>query len=169
MVSTRHHRPHGYWIFSRMVGPLCVLVLCTGAWAQGPRLPPADPRQPSAAKGLSVTVRDGRLSVDVQEADMAEVLAHIGRQAGIRIFARPKRWETGQCALLRRRPGRRASPSAAVGVPQSYLPVCQSTGRGRDDCRSAGLRGGPGRAPPANDPGGARRVPPRAPDWRARR
>ena len=89
MVSTRHHQPNGYWIISMLVGLLGFLVLCTGAWAQGKRLQTDDTRQKSAAKGLYVAVHEGRLSVDVQEADMAEVLAQIGQQAGIRISSGP--------------------------------------------------------------------------------
>jgi hypothetical protein len=45
--------------------------------------------QKSAASKLAVVVQQGQLSVDVQEADLEEVLAHIGRQAGIRISPGP--------------------------------------------------------------------------------
>ena len=89
MVSTRHHRPTGYWIFSMLVSLLCFLVPCTGAWSQGKRLQTDDTRQRSAGQGLYVAVQEGRLSVDLQEADMAEVLAQIGRQAGIRVSSGP--------------------------------------------------------------------------------
>ena len=89
MVSTRHHRPAGYWIFSMLVSLLCFLVPCTGAWSQGKRLQTDDTRQRSAGQGLYVAVQEGRLSVDLQEADMAEVLTQIGRQAGIRVSSGP--------------------------------------------------------------------------------
>jgi len=48
-----------------------------------------DTRQRRAAKGLRVVVQAGQLSVDVQEAELGEVLAQIGRQAGIRISSGP--------------------------------------------------------------------------------
>ncbi len=169
MVSTRPHRPHGDWIVSRLVGLLCVLVLCTGAWAQGPRLPPADPRPPSTAKGLSVAVHDGRLSVDVQEADLAEVLAHIGRQAGIRISPGPSAGkrvsarfsdvalEDGLRRLLR-------------SVSLSHIFLYASRPAGAVTIAEVRVLGeGQDVPPPPAHPCGARRVPPRAPDWRARR
>jgi hypothetical protein len=89
MVSTRHEQHNGYWVFSMLVGFLCLLVPCMGAWSQGQRLQTEDMRQKSAAKGRYVAVHEGRLSVDLQEADMAEVLAHIGQQASIRIISGP--------------------------------------------------------------------------------
>jgi hypothetical protein len=72
-----------------LVGLLCCLVPCTGAWSQGKRLQTEDTHQKSAAKRLDVAVHEGRLSLDLQEADMEEVLAQIGRQAGIRISPGP--------------------------------------------------------------------------------
>jgi hypothetical protein len=89
MVSTRHRRHNGSWIFSMLVGLLCCLVPCTGAWSEGKRLQPEDTRQQNTAKGPYVAVQEGRLSVDVQEADIGEVLEQIGRQAGIRISSGP--------------------------------------------------------------------------------
>jgi hypothetical protein len=88
-VSNRHDSYTGYWIFSIVAGLLCLLIPCTGAWAQGKGLRAEDTRQKGAAKGLQVVVQEGRLSVDVQEADLGEVLAHIGRQANIRISSGP--------------------------------------------------------------------------------
>jgi hypothetical protein len=72
-----------------VAGLLCLLIPCTGAWSQGKGLQAQDTRQRSAAKGLHVVVQEGRLSVDVQEADLGEVLAQVGRQAGIRISSGP--------------------------------------------------------------------------------
>lgn len=89
MVSTGHHRHNGSWIVSLLVGLLCCLVLCTGAWSEGKRLQPENTRQKNGAKGLNVVVQGGQLSVDLQEADMGEVLEQIGRQAGIRISSGP--------------------------------------------------------------------------------
>lgn len=88
-MSTRHHRDKGYWIVGIAAGLFLLLIPCTGAWAQGKRLQTEATHQKSATKGLSVAVHDGRLSVDVQEADLEEVLAQIGRQAGIRISSGP--------------------------------------------------------------------------------
>jgi hypothetical protein len=89
MVSNRHHRYTGYRIFSISVGLLCLLIPCTGAWSQEKGPQAQDTRQRTAAKGLQVVVQEGRLSVDVQEADLGEVLAQIGRQAHIRISSGP--------------------------------------------------------------------------------
>jgi hypothetical protein len=60
-----------------------------GVWAQGPGQPADDPRPRRAAPGRAVVVHQGQLSVDVQAADLGEVLAQIGRQAGLRIVAGP--------------------------------------------------------------------------------
>jgi len=89
MVSNRHHRYKGYWIFGIAVGLLLLLIPGTEAWSQGKGVQTEDTRQKSAAKRLYVAVQEGRLSVDLQEADMKEVLAQIGRQAGIRISSGP--------------------------------------------------------------------------------
>jgi hypothetical protein len=89
MASTRHRRHHGSWLLSMLVGLLCCLVTCTGAWSEGKRLQPEGTRQKSTAKGRYVAVQDAWLSVDLQEADMGEVLEQIGRQAGIRISSGP--------------------------------------------------------------------------------
>ena len=89
MVSTRHHQYIGYWIFGIVAGLLVLLSPCTGAWSQGTGRPAEGTRQRSAAKGLYVVVQEGRLSVDVQEADLGEVLTQVGRQAGIRISSGP--------------------------------------------------------------------------------
>jgi hypothetical protein len=89
MVSNRHHQYKGYWIFGIVAGLLVLLIPCTGAWSQGKGLQAQDTRQRSAAKGLDVVVQEGLLSVDLQEADLGEVLTQIGRQAGIRISSGP--------------------------------------------------------------------------------
>jgi hypothetical protein len=88
-MSNRHYSHTGYWISSILAGLLCLLIPCTGAWAQGKGLRTEDTRQRSTAKGLHVVVQEGRLSIDVQESDLGEVLAHIGRQANIRISSGP--------------------------------------------------------------------------------
>jgi hypothetical protein len=88
-MSNRHRRRTGYQLLSFFIGLIVLLCPGAGAWSQGPT-PPADPPHPRApAPGLSVLVQAGRLSVDLQEADLGEVLAQIGRQAGIRIAPGP--------------------------------------------------------------------------------
>jgi hypothetical protein len=89
MVSKRHHRYTDYGLCSIVAGLLVLLTPCPGAWSQGKGLPAEDTRQRNAPKGFEVMVQAGRLSVDVQEADLAEVLAQIGRQASIRIAPGP--------------------------------------------------------------------------------
>jgi type II secretory pathway component GspD/PulD (secretin) len=88
MVSNQYRRYTGYRIFS-ILAALLLLLPCTGAWPQGKGLQAEDTRLRRAAKGLQVVVQEGRLSVDFQEADLGEVLAQIGRQAGIRISSGP--------------------------------------------------------------------------------
>lgn len=88
-MENRHHRSKGYWLVGLVTGLLCLLIPFTGAWSQRKGLPAEDTRQRSTAKGLHVVVQEGRLSVDVQEADLGEVLAQIGRQAGIRMSSGP--------------------------------------------------------------------------------
>jgi hypothetical protein len=89
-VSTQPHRDQGYGFVGILAGLLCLLILGAGALVQGTGLPVEDMRQRHGATGLQVVVRDGRLSVDVQEADLGEVLAQIGRQANIRIVSGPR-------------------------------------------------------------------------------
>src|SRR5262245_46106020 len=89
MVSARHHRYTGYQICGILAGRLVLLIPCTGVWSQEKGLQAQDTRQRSVAKGLYVIVQEGRLSVDLQEADLGEVLAQVGRQAGIRISSGP--------------------------------------------------------------------------------
>ena len=87
MVPTQLHYPSGDWIGGLVAGLLVLLLFSPGTWAQGPRQPTEDTRPRRAAPGRAVVVHDGRLSVDVQAADLGEVLAQIGQQAGIRIAA----------------------------------------------------------------------------------
>jgi hypothetical protein len=88
-VSNRHHRYNGYRIFGILAALLLLLIPCAGSWSQGKGLQAEDTRQRSTAKGLRVVVQSGQLAVDLQEADLGEVLAQIGRQAGIRISSGP--------------------------------------------------------------------------------
>jgi hypothetical protein len=89
MESTRQHRALRDRIVPPVVALLTLLIPGTSAWSQGQGRPAADTRPRSAATGPSVVVHDGRLSVDLQDADLGAVLAQIGRQAGIRMSAGP--------------------------------------------------------------------------------
>jgi hypothetical protein len=88
MVSNRQHRRTGYRTIG-IVAALLLLIPCTGVWSQGTGRHAEDTRPRSAAKGRAVVVQAGQLSVDLQEADLGEVLAQIGRQAGIRMSSGP--------------------------------------------------------------------------------
>jgi hypothetical protein len=111
-MSTRQQRHIGY----RRIGLwVCLLALlpCTGVCSQGKGWPAEATRERRAAPRLDVRVHDGRLSVDVQAADLGEVLAQIGRQASIQISTGPSAGtrvsakfsgaalEEGLCRLLR--------------------------------------------------------------------
>ena len=89
MFSTRSSRRPGTWGVGLVAGLLGLLMPGTGAWAQSPEPPAPDTRPRPAAPGLAVVVHQGRLSVDVQAADLGAVLAQIGQQAGLRIAAGP--------------------------------------------------------------------------------
>jgi hypothetical protein len=72
-----------------MVGLVVLSLHAAGAWSWGQGLRAEDTRKRRAALGRAVVVHQGQLSVDVQAADLGEVLAQIGRQAGIRISVGP--------------------------------------------------------------------------------
>jgi hypothetical protein len=86
MVSTRPHHRTGYRV-SGLLAALLILLSVAGAWPQGQSLQADDQRR--AAPGRAVVVQGGQLSVDLQGADLGEVLTQVGRQAGIRIAAGP--------------------------------------------------------------------------------
>jgi len=77
MVTTRRHRRQGHRIWGGGASLLVILLLMAVArpWA--------------GASRLQVTVHQGRLSVNLWEADLGEVLAQIHQQAGITISVRP--------------------------------------------------------------------------------
>jgi type II secretory pathway component GspD/PulD (secretin) len=88
MEATLQHRRIRYRLCSTAAG-LLVLLTAMSAWSSGKGLQAEDTRPRRATPGRAVVVQEGRLSVDVQAADLGEVLAQIGRQAGIRISAGP--------------------------------------------------------------------------------
>jgi type II secretory pathway component GspD/PulD (secretin) len=74
-MATQHsHFRDRRWHCSALVGLLIALTAWTSAWP----LKPLRGRMP-------VTVHEGQLSVDLREAPVREVLAAIGRQAGLRM------------------------------------------------------------------------------------
>ncbi len=89
MVLIRYHQYKSYWIIAILAGFSFLLIPYTEAWSQGRGSKVEDTRQRSVAKGLPIIVQEGRLFLDVQDADLAEVLAQIGRQAGIRMSSGP--------------------------------------------------------------------------------
>jgi hypothetical protein len=77
MVTTRPHRRQGHRIWGGGASLLVILLLVAVArpWA--------------GASRMQVTVHQGRLSVNLWEANLGEVLAQIHQQAGIAIRVRP--------------------------------------------------------------------------------
>ena len=83
----KHHtrcRAFGVW-----GGLFVVLMAWTGAWSQGQDLPAESLRQRRPEPQLAVTVHQGQLSADVRGAEVGELLAQIGQQAGIRMRVAP--------------------------------------------------------------------------------
>ncbi len=74
MVMERPHCTDQRRCCSLLVGLLIALAAWTSAW-------PLRPRE----TGIPVVVHDGQLSVDLREAQVREVLAAIGQQAGLRV------------------------------------------------------------------------------------
>jgi hypothetical protein len=89
MEANRQHRHIRYRLCGIAAGLLVLLLPGTGAWSPGPGLHAEDTRPRRAAPGRLAVVQEGQLSVDVQAADLGEILAQIGQQAGIRISAGP--------------------------------------------------------------------------------
>jgi hypothetical protein len=88
MAISRQRGRGGSRCFGIIVSLLLVLLLWAGALSQGQEGRAADTHQRSIEK-LYVAVQQGRLSVDLREADIGEILARIGQQAGIAILDAP--------------------------------------------------------------------------------
>ncbi len=89
---TAAHRPprrQGHRIFAGLAGLLVFVLLGSAAWPGAGEPNPGDIPLQRAASRLHVVVQQGQLSVDLWEADVEEVLAQIGQQAGIRIMVSP--------------------------------------------------------------------------------
>jgi hypothetical protein len=89
MTTTRPHRRRGCGIWGGLAGLLVVLLLMPGMWPWARAVPPEDLPVQRRAPRLQVAVHQGRLSVDLWEADLGEVLAQIHQQAGIPISGSP--------------------------------------------------------------------------------
>ena len=73
------------WTFGLLAGLLFALNPWPGAWSQEKEPKASDTRRGSQEQQLRIAVREGRLSVELRDADVREVLAQIGHQAGIAI------------------------------------------------------------------------------------
>jgi hypothetical protein len=89
MVTTRPHRRQGYGIWGGVASLLVILLLVPVARPWAGALPLGDVPVQKRAPRLQVAVHQGRLSVDLWEADLGEVLAQIHQQAGISIRVSP--------------------------------------------------------------------------------
>jgi hypothetical protein len=74
MPVKRPHSTNRRWSCGTLVGLLIALTTWTSAWSLKP-----------VGAGMHVAVHEGELSVDLRAAQMREVLAVIGQQAGLRI------------------------------------------------------------------------------------
>lgn len=83
MVAHDSYRQRVGWHWSISVTILGVLALWGSAWLQSPEAGEARPNHLEPQRHIAV--HQGQLSVQLQEADLVEVLAEIGRQAGIAI------------------------------------------------------------------------------------
>lgn len=89
MVTTHLHRRQGYGIWGGVTSLLVILLLVPVARPWAGALPLGDAPIQRRAPHLQVTVHQRRLSVDLWEADLGEVLAQIHQQAGISIRVSP--------------------------------------------------------------------------------
>jgi hypothetical protein len=89
MITTRPHRRQRHGLWGGVASLLVILLLMPGVWPWARAAPsgyiPVQGRTPR----LQVAVHHGRLSVDLWEADLGEVLAQIHQQAGISIRVSP--------------------------------------------------------------------------------
>jgi hypothetical protein len=88
MAINRRHGHGGAKLLTVMAGLLLVLIPWTGALSQGKEPNAADTHQRGREK-VYIAVQEGRLSVDLREADIGEVLVRIGQEIGIPILFAP--------------------------------------------------------------------------------
>jgi hypothetical protein len=89
MITTRPHRRQGHGLWGGVASLLVILLLVPGVRPWAGAAPPKDIPVQRRAPRLQVAVHQGRLSVDLWEADLREVLAQIHQQAGISIRVSP--------------------------------------------------------------------------------
>jgi hypothetical protein len=89
MITTRPHRRQRHGLWGEVASLLVILLLMPGVWPWARAAPPEDIPVQGRAPRLQVVVHQGRLSVDLWEADVGEVLAQIHQQAGISISVSP--------------------------------------------------------------------------------
>jgi hypothetical protein len=89
MVMTHLHRRQGHGLWGGVASLFVVLLLVPGAQPWAGALPPEDISVQRRTPRLQVAVHQGRLSVDLWEADLGEVLAQIHQQAGISVNVSP--------------------------------------------------------------------------------
>ena len=89
MITTRPPRRQGHGLWGGVAGLLVILLLVPGARPWAGAAPPEDIPVQRRAPRLQVAVHQGRLSLDLWEADLGEVLAQIHRQAGISLRVSP--------------------------------------------------------------------------------
>lgn len=86
MAVNRYHR-QGYWMFSIWASLFLLLTPVMEAWSQGDQPNANGMPLRSLANRLHVAVHQGRLSVDLEGADVGEVLALIGQQAAVPVIS----------------------------------------------------------------------------------
>jgi hypothetical protein len=89
MITTRPHRRQGHGLWGGVASLLVILLLVPGVRPWAGAAPPKDLSVQRRAPRLQVAVHQGRLSVDLWEANLGEVLAQIHQQAGISISVSP--------------------------------------------------------------------------------
>jgi hypothetical protein len=89
MARHRRRQLGGCLSFGLLAGLLLTLLPWLEGSPEGKEREPDGTRQEHPAKRLHVTIQHGRLSVDLGDADMGEVLAQIGQKAGILIILGP--------------------------------------------------------------------------------
>jgi hypothetical protein len=88
MAINRRHGHGGAKLFNVMAALLLVFIPWTGALSQRKELSAADTHQRDREQ-VYIAVQQGRLSVDIREADIGEVLVRIGQETGIPILFAP--------------------------------------------------------------------------------
>jgi len=80
------NRQIAQWISGLLVGFLFAVTPALGATPEGNEAKTGNTQQGGLERRLNIVVQKGRLSVDLKDADVHEVLTQIGKQAGITVF-----------------------------------------------------------------------------------